>query len=471
MFCLAAQQGLKLALAKKLVSIFLATSMSLLPVADLSASVFQTPVSFRRPSYHTKHMSLVFTAESQRSQFDHESSDSEETDDMRARIWHQFGVSSRLLENSRIEYYLKIGTRETPVLKCSTDKESERAVLEFLSAKLETLKSRIKEHYGIDLEVRPDWVSYSSVSSTDSSFRLRLRNPNMQEIYCLNYALEHSQPSQFVDIGMKRALSVYFLMDSNVAGTLGQWGLDQRRKPAIFIEPASSKMLPLETTLLHEFGHNSAYRLGWRPENALSWKLISRLGWKSYYNANQKECGYLILTDDGSTIQKLYKFSQTQQKWLRSDKDGRPLDYSGRICRLKEAEKISTNQLRQIALIRPVSSYCPDPMEVFAEAISFYRSSRENRSRLMACSLALYEIIQEHDNLEIERSFGKGKMIRMPGGALACQCEKHLEELAEFESTLRRAERTAARNSPMIFSQGAELSCAHKKVDHSYLDR
>lgn len=343
------------------------------------------------------------------------------------------GLKLRELEDGKIAFYSQLAGQEIRHLDCGKD-SADPAALELLLQKREReLRDAIKTEFGIDTEKTSEYVTYTTTNSIESNYKLRLRNPNLQELECLQYALQRSAPSQFIDLKMKRVLAVYFLMDSNVCGTLGQWGIDSKGKPAIFVEPESAQMHPLEITLIHEFGHNAAYRLGWRPDNSMSWKLLSKLGWKTFYNANSGEIGYLICTKDGSGIEKLYKFI-SGRNWIRCNSSGQPVDPEGRICKARFAERKNTDEIRQCAIVKPASSYCPNPMEVFAEAVAFYRGSKFERKLLLERCRVLYDIVKEHDSCELERSYGKAQYARDLSGRLVAANENTLAEIWHFEN-------------------------------------
>lgn len=232
----------------------------------------------------------------------------------------------------------------------------------------------------------------AGLKTTDAQYRIKCRQPSQFELMCLRQAIEKSG-SAIRTKGRSTGIAIYFLTDPLCCGAAADWGIDQNDHPAIFIE-AAARSDELQYIFLHELAHNSAHRLGFDPSSPASWKLSSKLGWTNYYNPDTNESGWSIKLTGPET----YKRSSVSADWVRVNGRGQPLNSDGvRVKHQVDAEHCSAMQIMERAQVTPITTYFPNPMEVYAEAMACYRDSEEKRTLLKCHSPQLFEIIEKED--------------------------------------------------------------------------
>jgi hypothetical protein len=350
----------------------------------------------------------------------------------RADIEERFGVHTlETTENSR-DYLITIDDTTDLVLRSSAELKSDFARLESLEKSME---ANLDASYGVRLGHAGEFAAISPSPSWTAQ-QLRVRSANLAELYALRSALERSLPAQFTRAGSTNAVKVYFLLDWNNCGARADWGFDASRKPAIVVEPNPSTFLRytvLQEALIHEFGHNSAYRLGFDMDNAGGWRLIKRLGWKTTFNPRSDGEGFAIVARNSN----LYKY-KSNGVWIRCNACGQSLKADGSIAapHACQAERRNTEEIRELALVKPISTYCPNPMEIYAEGLAYFRRGEQYRKLLLQESPELYRLVKEQDQLELNRTYGKGMFIRALDGRLTADRTDIQKQIAAFETKL-----------------------------------
>ncbi len=348
-------------------------------------------------------------------------------------FFRRFGVSCEFdLNKQEYRFFFRQTNKKLLLLSILAEEfslEDAWAELELLETEIE---ERIKSHYGVRVSHCGELTSASPVRSRRSSYKLRLRSPMLLELSALETAIEHSVPSFYLRSSHEKSLKVYFLQDWNYCAARADWGFDYAGKPAIFVEPAfanAGNFAFLKEVFLHELAHNASYNMGFRPKNPGAWKLSKKLGWFYFFNPNARIQGFAIESSDG----RLFRQGNSS-RWIRCDRSGLPLSKAGERVRLRDAERLGANQIRELANVRPVSAYFPNPMEVMAEGLCFFRNNRACRRRLLVESPKLYSIVKEEDQNEIDKSFGRSKYLRGLDGRLLQATEKNRRLVEKFES-------------------------------------
>lgn len=345
-------------------------------------------------------------------------------------IEDRFGVQMLKDSSSSHFYIVDIDGHDEMVLRSLGSSGRDWPKLEFLEKKME---DNLSDNYGIKVGHNGEFAMVSPTSGGPAQ-QLRVRSANLAELYALKSALEHSVPSQLSNLTGKSSVKVYFLVDWNNFGARADWGFDASKKPAIMVEPNPAPFLRysvLQEALIHEFGHNSAYRLGFDMDNCEGWRLVKPLGWKSFFNPRSGNVGFAIITRGG----KLYR-PLTYERWIRCNGSGVALKEDGTSAypRISQAQRLSTDEIREAAVIKPISSYFPNPMEMYAEGVSYFRRGEKYRKYLLDESPELYRLVKEQDQLELDKTYGKGKMVRYLNGSLIANLHDKQNEIREFES-------------------------------------
>ncbi|MBY0549200.1 MAG: hypothetical protein K2W95_18140 [Candidatus Obscuribacterales bacterium] len=313
------------------------------------------------------------------------------------------------------EYFI-IQQNRKKVIYRTTVNSTQELDKQHLQGIREALALKLKERFSIDVE--GNRLVGQNLSTRAN--HIAIRQPKLGELLCLACALEQSAPSHLATVSPRsQGVPILFLKEPCIPGTAANWSIDPgTRSPVIKVEPADDEEFSgeLERVLIHELAHNASYRLGWRPIGGESWKYFSRIGWSHFINSTTGEQGWRILTNDGFG----YKRSQVTNEWVRCNASGQPLSESGTIVRRQyQAVRLSTRQVRDIAVVPPATTYFPNPMEHFAEGLMMYRYSQETRATLQEQFPSLYRIVKAADQEEIDRTFGKGKYTRDENGVLA----------------------------------------------------
>lgn len=313
-------------------------------------------------------------------------------------------------------------------------------------AKIRSLEKQYKIHIHM-FGTSVNQTAYGQMGMTAE--RVPVRTPTLGELLVLEYALQHSTPSQLDGISLRsHGVNVYFL-DRRTFHTASEWGFDGANRPSIFLESTKGMGIghhTLEETLMHEFSHNSAYRMGWSPVESWKWPTAKALGWQfggpifvthvtlngNTFMTNAGESGWLLRTIEGSDY--MYKLDKVHEQWIRCDKNLNPMDNEGnKVSRVDLARRLSYDEIRPLAIVPPVSPEFPTPPEVFADAMAMFRADRNARAELLSESPRLYKVVRDFDQLELDTTYGKGVMVRSVDGIVTPPTREVLKDIHELE--------------------------------------
>jgi len=149
--------------------------------------------------------------------------------------------------------------------------------------------------------------------------------------------------------------------------------------------------------------------------------LASIYGFRTICDVTQgNQTTWVLLGKHKSDGQDYDMYKKTKGGWIRCDKDGHPI-----------GTKISEEQMRGLALIKPATTYCNNPIEVEAEALTALRLGGATLARFIAECPELYNIVQQRDQEEIDRVYGAGWM-RDINGRVVRRTSTSEEEYRQF---------------------------------------
>ncbi len=233
------------------------------------------------------------------------------------------------------------------------------------------------------------------------------RQPTMKELDGLEAALKRSVPSQVKADGT--AVKVAFLPENSPDGTLASFWAPQS---LVMITPGLSnlaatvrgdmrfdqKLMTIEAVLTHEFSHNHEDKLV-NSDAMAEAKFGPSAGW--IWAKESKT--WMLLAKDGS-----YYGFEGNSIWTKRNEQGQRVDASGKVVEsAQSAVSISNDEMQRQAMIRPVTSYFDNPLEMYAEAMMMFRLGSDQRKFLRILSPVLYEIVKENDQSEISSYFGR----------------------------------------------------------------
>lgn len=233
------------------------------------------------------------------------------------------------------------------------------------------------------------------------------RAPSMRELDGLEAALKRSQPSQLKDDGT--GVKIAFLSENSPDGTLASFWAPQS---LVMVTPGLSglaatvrgdmrfdqKLMTIEAVLTHEFSHNHEDKLVSAGPSA-DVKYGPSAGW--IWAKDTKT--WMLLAKDGS-----YYAFEGNGVWTKRNESGERVDASNKVANSRsDALRVSNDEMQRLALIRPVTGYFDNPLEMYAEAMMMYRLGNDQRKFLRVISPVLYEVVKDNDQAEISRVHGR----------------------------------------------------------------
>ncbi len=324
---------------------------------------------------------------------------------------------------------------------------------EQLAKKLQLLREdkilALEKIYGVKIGRSGSAVSQSAYGQMHQTEHcVPVRAPKLSELEVLDYALAHSEPSQLIGANARsKGVNIYFL-EQIKPFSASEWGLDGTGKPSIFVEPRKGVTFghTLEENLMHQFSHNSAYRMGWNPKESWRWPMAAKLGFKFVGDPNivdmtlnghmtrikhpDTSAAWLIKSSEGPN----YFYRQIDpESWIRCNSSMQPLDEAGKVVAKDRAKTLSSEKLREFALVKPASFDFSTPPEVFADALAMFRADRDSRAELLNISPVLYNLVRVHDQAELDKTYGKGVKVRSVNGTISEPSQPIMLEIKELE--------------------------------------
>lgn len=236
---------------------------------------------------------------------------------------------------------------------------------------------------------------------------IEARQPTMKELDGLEAALRRSIPSQVKADGT--GVKIAFLPENSPDGIHASFWAPQNLvmvTAGISNLPATirgdmkfdQRLDTIEAILTHEFSHNHEDKLLNSGAMAEA-KYGPSAGWIWSKDINK----WMLLAKDGS-----YFAYEGRGLWTKRNESGARVGTLGNsVQNIEESVSISNDEMQKIALVKPVTSYFDDPLEMYAEALMMFRLGGDQRKYLHSQSPLLYEIVKENDQAEIASYFGR----------------------------------------------------------------
>lgn len=374
------------------------------------------------------------------------------------QLWYEpFTRSCNLSRDYGVELSLSKDTVPAPYFSIRMNKvehklpvdmslDQKEQLQQILERKLEDLKIK----YGVEFSGEGEQIlkPMNADSVLNGAAILPTRRPFIDELYGIEEAFKISATT----LGLKNdgdpPLKISFMDEQNHLGlsttAAGEYWRDLRERPTVVMYPGKQRYkvvndakdslhtdLSVREIMIHELAHRHQDIMGWalmRPSD----ELAKEMGWQP------------VAVDKGSWILRckdgeFYRYGDFKNpNWFRCNQSGDLLNASGNIVGdLNEAQKGKASEIRDLAVVRPPSSYFINPCEIYAEALTAFRSGSQWRSNLKRESPKLYELVKKQDQLEIDRYYKEkftGKSgLRLPDGNVVEATTDAKEALVAYE--------------------------------------
>jgi hypothetical protein len=362
--------------------------------------------------------------------------------------------------DGKLEFHLR-GHKEALVTVDATEKglhDADKEIKKLIHAKEAELSKKYGAKFSQDGETAgKEWVMVNGHWQHGPN-DIKCRAPRIDELYGIEAALAHSQPSAH---GVKFYITVNELFkhlgDAADYYPVPPGGSDKTTKPgspAVFINskytdnlqpdelpehpPHYDRNRPpftIQYAISHELAHHSEHQMGWDDENPTGNKFgekeATAMGWVSPVPHTSNTDNWLLEDHQGG-LWKHEKFGSNQ--WVRCDKTGHPIDAHGHQVPINAAEHQSMEEMKRDARITPYNDYFDKPKEMYAEAIACFRTGGIDRAALALRNPSLYKVINAGDQEEIDKAHPpKGSQIRDVDGNVVPDSEDVRKKLRPFE--------------------------------------
>lgn len=367
-------------------------------------------------------------------------------------------------DGDSFKYTLKANGKDNVLFttKATLDglKEAQGKVDKLVDSKQVELTKKYKVEFSAENEyVMKQYVEHANCTVTKAG-DIHARRPNLHELAGIESGIERAAPTHLSADG-KQGLKVYFLKDSYYKGDAAiayYIEKDKNSRTALYFDPGETDGIPatekdaqakkyhvdgrlidsIAAVVVHECAHNEQNnRELEKPANYA--KLSKEIGWVGYVDPADKATKYLLEGKDGT----LYKFHQDDcskpKTWLISDKEGHPLDKSGKpTTDSKKYQTLTKWELQDKAKHRPATIYFNNLYEEHAEAATAFRLDADNRGNLLKTSPTIYNAVKRWDDDAIATAYGSDSKnqpnkMRSPSGPIVDNNEANRKALTEWE--------------------------------------
>ena len=357
-----------------------------------------------------------------------------------------------------MQYLLGHSHDKTILFKTDDGEGSLQTARKLLAETIEMRSQAIESKFGISLaRAGEDVIKQRTIDdacNVHDAAMIKTRTATLPELIGLEAALEHSQPSQKGGDG-KGPIKIYFLQkpmyeSGDTAAHYVQ--SDSKNNRAIYIDPDMLQGVPvmardasnrsgdryysIEAIFTHELGHNSEFNMGWQKAEVQA-HLAEAIGWKKYVDPVTKKYGWLIEGKADSYYKHDIDDCHGTAAWIYSDARGDRLNAKGQAVKsVAQAEHVKA--VKKVAKYPPATDYFDNPTEEVAEGLMMYRLSGEDRQQLFKKKAQLYYAVKEHDQAEIDATFGRDKdnlsrLIRGIDGMLVANTEDNRRPIKKLE--------------------------------------
>lgn len=325
---------------------------------------------------------------------------------------------------TQYEFYTTIDGVDRVFLQ--TDQPPEIAEKQLKQAQEEKLK-QLENTYNVRFARDGETVE----SSHDQPKDVPVTTPTLGELSAMSEALLRSAPdTQNVDGTPLKIIIGDKDVDLNLLG--------EHRENEIIMSYKDDLSYLKEVTI-HELAHVGQDKL---YEKEGEDEYAEDLGWV-------KAGDDWLLRGAGDSYWKNTSQADGERIWIRTDSEGNPADGNGvRVENPADPEsgdyndnvqQIPTEILREIAVVKPYSTYFENPTEMGAALITPFRDGRELRAQLYEVSPESYQIAKKLDQQQIDNAFGvdqngQSKMIRNPDGVLVENTQANQQDIEDYEN-------------------------------------
>ncbi|MBU6453489.1 MAG: hypothetical protein KGS72_17045 [Cyanobacteria bacterium REEB67] len=321
-----------------------------------------------------------------------------------------------------------------------------------LTKMVEQRKLDLASSFGVSIARGGEPIQYSHGNDRPDEHFIA-REPRLPELAVLDRSLSKSLPGHLMPDG-KTAAKFNFIADRDVErASFGGLFEFQGGTPNIFLHNELLQNKPMtnrdpdwmkredgtrrnsmETIVTHEIAHNGDHKVRSADKNFEA-NVREKLGWVRYRPGDFYEAGtHLLQGKEGG----LYSYSPARAQWTLTDANGEAIDRSGAPARPGEEIRYTNDEMRNRALVRPISNYFDRPTEMIMEGVAHYRTGGDTRAALLRTSPVLYEQVKRQDEQEIAMHYGRdaagrSAMLRMPDGLLSPRSAESEAAVAKYE--------------------------------------
>ncbi|CAN5528426.1 hypothetical protein BH10CYA1_BH10CYA1_32590 [soil metagenome] len=316
------------------------------------------------------------------------------------------------------------------------------------------LEEKFNVRFGQAGEPYSDFLTKLESVNSASPKEYKTIEPELYQLVGLEEALKRSEPTVK---SLTVPITIYFVDKS--PGATGFYGGWNAASPYIaFYSPEirdvatqkdaaangnATNESDFESLAIHEIAHATQYR---SILNSLDYSQYDEMGWVPCNNVidKAKGGGWLIKTSNGE----FYK-REDSGDWTRTTENGTLLnDEQGQPVVKNSA------QIREMAVVRPISDYFDNPREMQADSLMAYRAGRDWQKKLYDESPALYKMTKKWDQQELDEYYGldkqgNSKRIRNFDGDIVENTEENRKNTLEHGAGAIYTDAPAQLNTPI----------------------
>lgn len=378
---------------------------------------------------------------------------------------HKIDVSQ---SNGWLTYSLDAHGKSGVLFKTDASEYGLREAEIRLNTLVASRQKQIEQRYAVKFALPGDIVDYQR-QTDDAVARPKLIHAVQPELYQLEglmSGLEKSGPTSFA-VGAQD-MKIYFLADKVVLDKPGHasYQNDRGGLPSIYFFPSinevskptdadlsaadrkksyADKTRPqtIESIAMHQMGHHQFFKMGY--QNSVEGEVFqSQMGWVRNRDWSTIKTPWLILgkdTDtDGTNASYFPNIDATTgaTTWVRTKPDGGGVDSRGRRVPIVQAERLTSEQMRDKALMKPPTLNFNSPEDEYAESIRMHRLAETSRRDLIRSSPFIYDQVKTNDQKEIDEKYGKqtdgtSKFLRAAAGQLVPNDDLNRLQIQTFE--------------------------------------
>ncbi len=372
-------------------------------------------------------------------------------DDLNYQCMRRFGVKMFAQGDQIVYRYVDEDTAE--VLRSTNDEKGLNSAKAALEQFAKTIRAELESKYGVLFSDANDTFPQEVAASEcqkQAGKNIPCREPRLSELAGIGAGLKDSLPSNRGAHG--KAVKFYFLLDNLLANSvvaahyleddghghnavMFDYDSLQGRAPTRKENDWGSSM---EDIVTHELAHGTQHNLA-MGGNGQAAKYASSIGWTPYFDKTSQAQGWLL---EGSQHELFSTGNACKTRsWTYVNKLGQPLDGPrGRVVDPSKAPHLDESFVASHARIKPASEYFTQPNEEHAEALKLFRLSAETRSALHESTPALYKVVKQSDQEEIDRVYGltalrHSKLVRDLSGNLVANTRESRRAIKDAEAS------------------------------------